>query len=105
MGKNTSGGKVIVKKIKDKGINEMFNQMLGAGAINLNMCYPKYDNIKAYVSKLLEVINVFNNSPFLKNYGELELNRKDINAFIFKSRKECDEIFNVDLSEFKWNLN
>src|SRR3989344_4406429 len=97
--------KIITKSVKDKNISDMFNQMLGAGSINLSMCYPKYDNIKTYLNKLLEVLNVFNNSPLIKGYNELEINRRDINKFITKSRIEIDNIFNIDLSDYEWNLN
>jgi len=97
--------KVITKTIKDQNVTEMFNQMLGTGAINLDMCYPKYENIKSYCNKILEILNVFNNSPFLKSYSELELNRRDINIFIAKSRIECDNVFSIDLSDYEWNLN
>ena len=48
---------------------------------------------------------MFNNSPFLKSYSELELNRRDINIFIAKSRIECDNVFSIDLSDYEWNLN
>jgi len=97
--------KVITKSIKDKNISEMFNQMLGAGSINLNMCYPKYHNIKNYSLKIIDILDMFNNSPFLKNFEDLEVCRNDISYFITISRQEWKEIFDIDLSDYEWNLN
>ena len=100
--------KVITKSVKDKDVTEMFNQMLGTGQLNLDMCYPKYENIKNYTEKILEVLCWLNKAPFLNNYDELKICRNDINKFVEESRKEHKEIFNMNFGNYELegkNLN
>lgn len=74
-------GKTKVKVVKtnvtgggdDKDIAEMFNQMIGAGgSINMNICYPKYCEIKVLLSKLIDVLALLKDSPPLKGVIKID---------------------------------
>lgn len=57
----------------DKDIAEMFNQMIGAGgSINMNICYPKYCEIKLLLTKLIDVLALLKDSPPLKGIIKID---------------------------------
>ena len=63
--------KVIKKKIKipagikDQNLADMFNQMLGTGAVNMTIAYPRYVRIKGIVDKLLKLFEMLSSSSFM----------------------------------------
>jgi hypothetical protein len=93
-----------VKIIKDKDLAEMFNQMLGAGSVNMNIVYPKYLDMKDRVAKLLDTLNCLNKSPLMKTQS-LELLRRKIEAFIETSRENIGKVFSMSFDNYEWNLN
>ncbi len=97
--------KVVTRTQEDEGIAEMFNQMLGAGKININICYPKYVTCKQYIKSILDIINMFANSRFVKSRSELTQCSEDIQKFVESARKDYADIYSVDLKDFEWNLN
>jgi len=97
--------KTVKKTIKDQGITEMFNQMLGTGTLNMNICYPKYENIKNYIIKITDLIEMFVKIKFLESYDDVKNNKVEIEDFIKKARKEVDTIFDINLKDYEWNLN
>ncbi len=63
---------VKVKAVKDKEMSEMFNQMLGTGdTINLNIVYPKYQQMEEYSNNVINIIEKFAKSPFFSRYGDV----------------------------------
>jgi len=70
--------KTKVKKIANTEYSSMFNQMLGTGEeCDMNVCYPKYQNIRDYSKVILDVIKIFLNSPVFKN-PELQDHKKEL---------------------------
>lgn len=103
-------GKVKVKKIKspvfkDENIAEMFNQMLGAGSINLTIAYPRYLRMKLICEQLIKLFEMLSASPFMIAYKEFAVQKEEIDAFTTRSRKAMSEIFHVDLTDYAWNIN
>lgn len=100
-------GKVKVKAVKhkDKDVAEIFNQMLGAGDhVNMNICYPKYIDMREYCTKLLKAFGLFCDAPCFKKYGEFEGDIAKIREYIEAARKKTTEIFSMDFSDYEWNL-
>jgi hypothetical protein len=102
--------KVKVKKVKipltgkDEGISDMFNNMLGAGAVNLTISYPKYLRIRNLCSSLIKVFLALADSPYLKSNPEFAPQRAELHEFCKRSTEMITELFSMDLSEYEWNL-
>jgi hypothetical protein len=68
--------KVKVKKIKvpvgmkDEGLADMFNQMLGTGSVNMSIAYPRYVRIKGLCEQLIKLFEMLTTSPFMRAHGE-----------------------------------
>lgn len=95
--------KVKVNLGKDDGISDMFNQMLGAGSINLSICYPKYIRMKKLCEQILKLIRILADSPYLKSKPEFENNIQQLISFADSNRIE--KIFTQDLSKYEWNFS
>lgn len=99
-----------VKKVKiplsgkDEGISDMFNQMLGAGNVNLSISYPKYMRIKSLCINMVKLMRMVSESPYMKNSITFAEQRKEIDDFCNDATSKISEIFSMDLSEFEWNL-
>lgn len=52
---------VKVKATKDKELGDIFNQIIGAGRLNMTVCVPKYLDIMGYLQKVVQVIDIFAN--------------------------------------------
>jgi len=102
--------KARVKKIKipagmsDQGISDMFNQMLGAGNVNITIAYPRYVKMKNLCGALVTVFEKLANSPFMRLSAEFSKEKREIDAFCTESRNKIAELFTTDLSEYEWNL-
>ncbi len=89
--------KVKTKVVKDPRISEMFNQMIGATGVNMKIVYPKYRDLKAYLSKLMDVLDMFvNRTSFMKNHPEFEEHRAEINQYVTTNREIIKLLFCVD---------
>jgi len=98
--------KIKKKALKDKGISDMFNQMLGAGIVNMSIAYPNYLNIKSYLTKLLDIMDVLaNKSPFMTQYAEFKPAQEEISKFLTESSASLKSLFRLDFSECKLNFN
>lgn len=99
--------RVKVKAVKDKELAEMFNQMLGAGdTVNINICYPRYIQLRGYVEKVLQVLDIFNNKcKFYESFQELLPCQKEINDYIERTRSQLAKDYFIDLSAYEWNLS
>jgi hypothetical protein len=103
--------KAKVKKIKiplggkDEGISEMFNQMLGAGAVNMTIAYPKYLRIKGMCQQLVNLFRMLSDSPFMRKFSEFKPQKDELDAFVTKSNATIAELFSIDFSHYEWNLN
>ena len=98
--------KIKAVKHKDKDVAQLFNQMLGADdSINMNICYPKYVNMKSYVNNILKTLELLYTGPVLKKYPQFEKNIQEIETFVKHSKEHTKELFPVDYTEFEWNLN
>lgn len=93
-------------KQKDKDVAQLFNQMLGAGdSINMNICYPKYVNMKSYIENILKTLELLHSSPALRKYPQFAENIEEIKRFVGHSRNHMKDLFPLDFTEFEWNLN
>ncbi len=102
--------KARVKKIKvpiganDEGIAEMFNQMLGAGSINMTIAYPRYMRIKGICEQLVKLFSLLVDSPFMKAYKDFAPQKAQMENFCAEADKKMAEIFKMDFSDYEWNL-
>lgn len=102
--------KAKVKKVKipltgkDEGITEMFNGMLGAGAANLTVTYPKYLRIRGLCNSIIKIFLALADCPYMKSNTEFAADRKEILDFCAATRAIIDAQFSMDLSEYEWNL-
>ncbi len=98
-----------VKKIKvpigtqDEDLSEMFNQMLGAGNVNITIAYPRYLRIKGICEQLLKLFTLLAESPFMRN-PEFASEKKQIQNFCSVSKVAVEEVFSMDFSDYVWNL-
>jgi len=93
---------VKVKVVKDKDLAEMFNQMLGAGTINMNIVYPKYVDMQMLVNKLLDTFRVLNKSPLLNQFPQ---SRERMANFITRISEGIPKVFSMSFEKYEWNLN
>lgn len=96
--------KVVQKTVKQslgdtKDISEMFNQMLGAGALNIIIAYPKYINMKNAVENLVRLFDAIQKSPFLTKTEEFKRCADELNHFVSEARKQIDYWFGMQLEE------
>lgn len=90
--------------VKDEGISEMFNKMLGAGGVNLTVSYPKYVKIKELCNNMIKLITMLADSPYMRTSEVFKVQRDEMLRFCDDARIKITEIFCMDLSEFEWNL-
>lgn len=94
----------INSSIKDEGLAEMFNQMLGAGSLNLNIAYPRYKRIKSLCEQLCKLFRLLAASRFINAYPEFALQRAQIEAFCDKADTSINELFNIEF-DYGMDLN
>jgi hypothetical protein len=103
--------KAKVKKVKipltgkDEGISEMFNQMLGAGSVNLTISYPKYVKMRGLCTNIVKIFTLLAECPWMKASLEFASEREQIREFCKRATVEIGENFAIDLTEYEWNLN
>jgi hypothetical protein len=102
--------KAKVKKVKipltgkDEGITEMFNNMLGAGSVNLTISYPKYLRIRNLCKSIVKIFLALADCPYLKTNPEFVAERAELLEFCTATQATIDTLFSMDLSEYEWNL-
>lgn len=98
--------KVKVIKTENKDVSELFSQMLGAGgSVNVNICYPKYTNMKLCVGRLIKVFELLRDSPMFKRWTGFESSIAEISTFIEQSKAQSDKLFLIDFGSVDHNLN
>jgi hypothetical protein len=103
--------KAKVKKVKipvggkDEGVAEMFNQMLGAGSLNMTIAYPKYLKIKSLTEELIKLFTMVRDSPFMIKFPEFAPQKEELDQFIRISLANHKDLFRMDFSDYEWNLN
>lgn len=103
--------KVMKQKIKlpvgvnTEDLSDLFNQMLGASNPSIHISYPRYCRIKEIISKLMQIINVFNKSPFMRAYDDFKLYQTEIEAFDSRAKVDFIKYFSYDFSAYELNLN
>jgi hypothetical protein len=90
------GGKSVTKTLKDRNISDMFNQMIGAGGVNMNVVYPKYVEMCKITSQLVKLLKAFNDGVLMKKSEETQKAREEIATFITLCEGEQKEIFGFD---------
>ena len=102
--------KARVKKVKipltgkDEGISEMFNQMLGAGSVNMTISYPKYLRLRNLCQCIVKAVSALAECPYMKSSREFSLQRKELQEFCVSALEDIKILFAMDLSEYEWNL-
>lgn len=102
--------KVVKKKVKipidsdDADLSDLFNQMVGQGSSNINITYGRYVRIKETLDKVLRVVNMFNNSPFMRT-PDNALHRTEIDVFYTQSIGAFARTFTFDFSRYELNLD
>jgi hypothetical protein len=101
----------ITKQIKiaigspDNELVDMFNQMIGAGSINMIITYPRYKRIKDICTSLVKLFTLVADSPFMRVYTEFAEEKKEILQFCTTTMLDIESKFHMDLTEYEWNLN
>lgn len=102
--------KVKVKKIKiplnvkDEGIAEMFNQMLGTGSVNLSIAYPRYLRMRGLCEQLIKLFEMLAASPFMRAYSEFAGQKVEIETFCSNAKDKMKDLFRIDFTDYEWNL-
>ncbi len=94
--------RIIKKTIKSQETSEIFNQMLGAGSLNLAICYPKYDNICKYIKSVIKILEVFYNCSFIQHFPDIEISLDSYRTFLVRANEEAVRIFSHTLMEDEW---
>lgn len=71
--------KVKTKISKDKELGDIFNQIIGAGKINLAICAPKYADIMGYLRKITQILDIFTNKSMF--FGKLPGHGRAVEEF------------------------
>lgn len=100
---------VKIKKVKvavgsTDGITDMFNQVLGTGAINLTIAYPRYIRMRDICVDLIELFTMVADSPFMRSHLEFADQRAALQAFCEASKLQITKLFKWDFSDYEWNL-
>lgn len=102
--------KVKTKKIKlqvglkDEGLAEVFNSMLGAGSVNMTIAYPRYVRMKSLCEQLVKLFKILAASPFMRAHSEFAVQKQQIEDFCRNAETQIAESFKMDLSDYEWNL-
>lgn len=96
--------KILKKKLKAGGngnedLAEMFNQMLGAGNVNLDIVYPKYIDLIAKIKASHKLIKILSN--ILPGIPEFDLSKKELNEYIDINTSKIEEKFTMTLDRTK----
>jgi len=84
--------RVKTKTVKDKELAGMFNQMLGADNVNVGICYPRYVQIRGYIEKVVQVLDLFNSGcKFYESFPELTPHNAEIATYLDGVRKTLDQ--------------
>lgn len=103
--------KVKVKKVKiplnvkDDGLAEMFNQMLGTGSVNMSIAYPRYKRVRGLCEQLVKLFEILAASPFMAKHTEFARQKEEIEGFCISARKSIGELFSMDFTDYEWNLD
>lgn len=94
--------KVKISLANNKDVADLFNQMLGTGATNLNIAYPRYQHMKSLSERIVAVFELFVNSDLMR-IEQLKESHDDIVAFCKNARNYINAWFSFDLSA--WALD
>ncbi len=93
--------KVPVGDGSSKEINDMFNQLIGAGSTNMTITYPRYLTARTYCDQLRKLFIILRDSPPMRTMPE---SHESIGAFC-KYVETCHEqLFVADVGRFINNL-
>lgn len=87
-----------MKKIKteeSKDLSEMFNQMIGAG--NIEITYPKYQRIFQNCNNMVRIFRMLGDSPFMKLHHNSS-QYQEVRLFCTQAQEAMDKLFSIDLS-------
>lgn len=87
---------------KDDGLTEMFNQMLGTGAVNIHIAHPRYVTMRDLVEQLIKLFEVFGSSPMMESFPDASV---ELATFCRGAREQMAAAFSMNLSEYGWDLN
>jgi hypothetical protein len=88
--------KTAKKTVKNSELTEMFNQMLGLGAINMQIVFPKYRAIMEACTTIIRVFKKFNeDSPIYDMLPDMVKYRSKIKDFVETATVEL-KLFTVD---------
>lgn len=91
--------------MRDENLAEIFNQMLGAGTVNVNVAYPRYERIRKTLDNLLKLFDMFAGSPLFNADAAYADNCQEIREFTKSGRAQIERLFSVDLKAYEWNYN
>lgn len=83
------------------GMAEMFNNMIGAGDVNIAIAYPRYRRLADLHADLLTVWKMVSECSFI-NQPKYAPIREEIAHFVEMQQTTC-ELFECDLSAFSWD--
>jgi hypothetical protein len=94
--------KVKVKKVKmslgqgDEDLAAMFNKMIGADAVDIDIALPRFTRIRFICAQLVKLFRVLHDSPFMSAFPEFSLQAAQIDKFCNDAAVELTELFNID---------
>jgi hypothetical protein len=86
-------------------ITDLFNQMVGAGSINMNIVYPKYLRLKIHCENLIKLFEVVAESPFMTRQPEYAKQKASLDGFCKEARADFIVLFARDFTDYINNLN
>lgn len=96
---------VKVKMNKDKELGDIFNQIIGAGKVNMAICAPKYVDIMAYLRKIVQIVDIFTNKSIffakLPSHGHA---MEEFNEFV-KNVNETLAAAEIDIRPYSGNYD
>lgn len=102
--------RVKVKKIKlpagttDKGLADMFNQVINGDGVTPTISYPRYRRLRGFCEGLVKVCQLLVGSPDAPGFAADSAARAEIEQFAAHSTDELAKFFGLDLSDH-YDLN
>lgn len=101
---------VKTKKLNDvinnlDGLSGLFNQMIGIDNANINITYNKYIALKKASMSIIDILTILSNLKELTRYDDIAPTLTHLNSVCAAMKIEHAKLFELDLSEYEWNLS
>lgn len=93
--------KVVIGDAEEVG--DLFNKMLNADGIDMNIAYAKYIKVKELILSITDIFSALIESALMQNHPDLKGARADLERFVATTRAEVKAQFNLVYPGFEWN--